>query len=423
MGTQQQLEMESGGGGADSVTSTPRGNQTPRFSDELQPARIRFMCSFGGQILPRPHDNQLRYVGGDTRIVAVHRGTNFNGLLSKVSKLAGDTDITIKYQLPNEDLDALISVSTDEDVENMMDEYDRLVQASVPNSNPKLSRLRLFLFTAGNSRCSSIGSLLDGSTKRESWFVDALNGGSASLERGRSEVSSIVSEVPDYLFGLDTSDESKPKNHRQILGDNISVSDPGSPAPVNSSPYGSTSSIPNLRPVKTKPPGDPKETQVESFIDTVVEPVMQQQQQQQRQQPQQQTGNPGWHYMPTSEPHHYPGPSIQQVPMYYVPGSGPVQHVQQPVHMQSPYVTRMQAPLGQMPVYRHQVPGVAQVYGGGGMRQVETYDFPTGVLSSEGQQMYYAGRNSPVFSAYGATMVNTGVEMQGSGMEQKPETR
>ncbi|KAI3859329.1 hypothetical protein MKW98_007710 [Papaver atlanticum] len=416
MATLQQLEMESGG--ADSVTSTPRSNQTSRFSDDLQP-RIRFMCSFGGQILPRPHDNQLRYVGGDTRIVAVHRGTNFSGLLNKVSKLSGDSDITIKYQLPNEDLDALISVSTDEDVENMMDEYDRLVQGSIPNSNPKLYRLRLFLFSAGNSRCSSIGSLLDGSTKRESWFVDALNGGSASLERGRSEVSSIVSEVPDYLFGLDTSDESKPKN-RQILGDNISNSDPGSPAPVNSSRYCSTSSFPNLRPVKTKPtnpitPVDPKETQVESFIETVAEPVMQQQ----RQQPQQQTGNPGWHYMPTSESHHYPGPAIQQVPMYYVPGSGPVQ----PVHIQSPYVTRIQAPLGQMPVYRHQVPGMAQVYGGGGMRPVETYDFPTGVISSEGQQMYYGGRNSPMYPAYGATMVNTGVETQGSGMEQKPETR
>ncbi|KAM1043753.1 hypothetical protein PS2_034708 [Malus domestica] len=35
--------------------------------------RVRFMCSFGGKILPRPHDNQLRYVGGDTRIVVVHR--------------------------------------------------------------------------------------------------------------------------------------------------------------------------------------------------------------------------------------------------------------------------------------------------------------------------------------------------------------
>ncbi|OVA06778.1 Phox/Bem1p [Macleaya cordata] len=409
MASHQPLEMDSGT--ADSVTSTPRSQQTPRLHDDLQP-RVRFMCSFGGQILPRPHDNQLRYVGGDTRIVAVHRGTTFSGLLTKLSKLSGNTDITIKYQLPNEDLDALISVSTDEDVENMMDEYDRLIQGS----NPKLARLRLFLFPVGNSRSSSIGSLFDGSTKRENWFFDALNGGvgSASLERGRSEASSIVSEVPDYLFGLDNSDDPKPKN-RQVLADNISVSDPGSPAPATSSPYCSTSSIPNLPPVKTKPRNqisalDSKENQMESFVETV-EPVMQQQTGQ--------PGNPVWHYMPES---HFPGPSVQQMPVYYVPG--PVQQVQQ-VHMQNPYVTRIQAPFGQIPVYRHQVPGMGQVYGGGGMRPVtpvEAYEFPAGMVS-DGQQMYYGARNAPVLSTYAATMVPAGGEMQGSGTETKPDGR
>jgi len=59
----------------DSVASSPRSE--------------RFLCCFGGKILPRPHDNQLRYVGGDTRIVAVHRSTNFSILLAKLSKLSG----------------------------------------------------------------------------------------------------------------------------------------------------------------------------------------------------------------------------------------------------------------------------------------------------------------------------------------------
>lgn len=68
----------------DSVAPSPRSDQ---FHDP--PSRVRFMCSFGGKILPRPHDNQLRYVGGDTRIVAVNRSISFAALLHKLSKLSG----------------------------------------------------------------------------------------------------------------------------------------------------------------------------------------------------------------------------------------------------------------------------------------------------------------------------------------------
>lgn len=69
----------------DSVASSPRSEH----QHDLHQARARFMCSFGGKILPRPHDNQLRYVGGETRIVAVNRCTSFSAMLSKLSKLAG----------------------------------------------------------------------------------------------------------------------------------------------------------------------------------------------------------------------------------------------------------------------------------------------------------------------------------------------
>ncbi|BAT77476.1 hypothetical protein VIGAN_02005500, partial [Vigna angularis var. angularis] len=34
------------------------------------------------------------------------------------------------------------------------------------------------------------------------------HGGVSGLERGRSEASSMLSEVPDYLFGLDNSDDT-----------------------------------------------------------------------------------------------------------------------------------------------------------------------------------------------------------------------
>lgn len=66
----------------DSVASSPRSEY------DNQP-RVRFMCTFGGRILPRPPDNQLCYVGGDNRMVAVHRHTTFTSLLTKLAKLSG----------------------------------------------------------------------------------------------------------------------------------------------------------------------------------------------------------------------------------------------------------------------------------------------------------------------------------------------
>ncbi|KAK9936228.1 hypothetical protein M0R45_013079 [Rubus argutus] len=415
----------------DSVASTPRSDHPA--NDQ---SRVRFMCSFGGKILPRPHDNQLRYVGGDTRIVAVQRAATYSSLLSKLSKLSGLGNVTVKYQLPNEDLDALISVTTDEDVDNMMEEYDRITQ----NQNPKAARLRLFLFPQAQgddstSRTSSISSLLDGSAKRELWFLDALNSGASNsslLERGRSEASSIVSEVPDYLFGLDSSEEIhnrggefRAKTRPAILQDNVSGSDPGSPAPVISSPFCSTSSVPsvpslpNLPPVKTKPDSiskpvvETKENQSEGFADTTELPASQ---------ATGFSGNPGLHYV--QDPN-YPGHVLRSVPVYYY--SAPVQPANvpvQPVQIRSPYIQhqQFQAVPGQISVgYHNQIPGMGQVYGGG-LRPVagmDPYDV-SGRVVSDGvnQQVYYGVRNAGVVPAYNPTMVvPSGEEWLGNGSD------
>ncbi|XAR53689.1 hypothetical protein NMG60_11022338 [Bertholletia excelsa] len=385
---------------ANSMESMPPSD----YIADHPPQLVRFMCSFGGKILPRPHDNQLRYVGGDTRIVAVHRhATTFSSLLAKLSKLAGTPSISVKYQLPNEDLDALITVTGDEDLENMMEEYDRFSGAG-----DKASRLRLFLFSNDTvSRTSSISSLLDGSAKRENWFIDALNSGSG-LERGRSEVSSIVSEVPDYLFGLETSDDPPrdPKlKSRLNMAETVSNSDPGSPAPVVSSPFCSTSSslappIPNLPPVKTKlenpvPVLDRKEShefesqgrkeaEVESFSES----------QQSRN-----AGNinPQWQYVP--DVHYRGGPTVQPVSVYYMPGSVPPGNIPfQPVLVRNPYVQPFPAAPGQVPAgFPQPVPGmghVSQVYVGGGRPvAVDGYD-TSGRVAPDGlnPHMYYGIR-------------------------------
>lgn len=203
----------------DSTTSTPHSDHHHRLTADLEthhPPRVRFMCSFGGKILPRPHDNQLRYVGGDTRIVAVHRHTTtYSSLLNKLSKISNTRNLTLKYQLPNEDLDALITVTTDEDVENMIDEYDRFHQNSSQSQSKPSPWLRLFLFSNDSvSRTSSISSLLDGSTKREHWFLDALNGGSA-LECGVRGFVNYVRNARTIFSGWITQEDQthdlKPK--------------------------------------------------------------------------------------------------------------------------------------------------------------------------------------------------------------------
>ncbi|KAG8635322.1 hypothetical protein MANES_16G019200v8 [Manihot esculenta] len=399
----------------DSVTSSPRSDHYGSHDP-----CVRFMCSFGGKILPRPHDNQLRYVGGETRIVAVHRSISYSSLLTKLSKLSGLTNLSVKYQLPNEDLDALISVTTDEDIDNMLEEYDRVLL----NQNPRSARLRLFLFSKGeDSRVSSISSLLDGSTNREHWFFDALNAGSR-LERGRSEASSIVSEVPDYLFGLDNSEDPQPREpkmkSRFVMQDNVSASDPGSPAPVISSPYCSTSSampivpsIPDLPPVKTKlenrdPVIQPKQNTTNAGSSETIEPVTTQ--------PTGYPNNPVMHYIPDS---HYPGHQVQQMPFYYVQGPVPPGNVPvQPVQIRPSYVQQYPVSTGQIPMGYHQaVPGMGQVYGGGAMRpmaQLDPYDGGRTVPDGVNQQLYYGVRNtSPgMVQGYPGMVVQGGEDLQ-----------
>lgn len=172
----------------DSHESSPRSREIDSWDELPANTKVRFMCSYGGKIHPRPHDNQLAYVGGDTKILAVDRAIRLSDLLSKLSALCGGSEVCFKYQLPGEDLDALISVTNDEDLEHMMLEYDRLYRVLA-----KPARLRLFLFHVAPATAAPKS---DGQ-----WFVDALN----SVPLQSLETASPPSAVanPDFLFGFD----------------------------------------------------------------------------------------------------------------------------------------------------------------------------------------------------------------------------
>ncbi|KAL4331910.1 hypothetical protein GQ457_07G020820 [Hibiscus cannabinus] len=159
--------------------------------------KVKLMCSYGGKIQPRSHDNQLAYVGGDTKILAVDRNIKFSAIMVKLSTF-GDSEVCFKYQLPGEDLDALITVTNDEDLEHMMLEYDRLHRGSM-----KPARLRLFLFPVNlPPMATGIGGSEPISERQ--WFVDALNAVQVQNLDGVSPPTATVPAAnPDFLFGLD----------------------------------------------------------------------------------------------------------------------------------------------------------------------------------------------------------------------------
>ncbi|CAD5164425.1 unnamed protein product [Musa acuminata subsp. malaccensis] len=296
------------GGGlgyADSVDSSPRSRGGDSWDEPPFPSaaagRLRLMCSYGGRIVPRPTDKTLCYLGGETRIVVVDRHSSLSDLSAKLSRthLRG-RPFSLKYQLPNEDLDSLISVATDEDLENMIDEYDRILTAAstgTSGGSNRSSRLRLFLFPSKpeSSPTSSIGSLLDDS-KSETWFVDALNStmggmGIDDLPRGLSSDSTSVncllgleddssihsrgvaavaaapgiggegthSELPEQLVLPRPDSSGKLARHVQDVH-----SVPDSPMLDTTSSFGSASSVPslsNLPPIRVRPddrPSDPR---------------------------------------------------------------------------------------------------------------------------------------------------------------------
>ncbi|XP_058067910.1 uncharacterized protein LOC131217144 isoform X2 [Magnolia sinica] len=155
------------GSAAPVPTNTAAADETPRVAAADETPRVKFLCSFGGSILPRPLDGKLRYVGGETRIVSMPRDVTYEELMSRMRELF-EAAALLKYQQPDEDLDALVSVVNDDDVTNMMEEYDKLDAAG-----DGFTRLRIFLFSHPDQDVSPHFDADERETERR--YVDALN--------------------------------------------------------------------------------------------------------------------------------------------------------------------------------------------------------------------------------------------------------
>ncbi|CAI9754645.1 unnamed protein product [Fraxinus pennsylvanica] len=83
------------------------------------------LASYGGKIAPRTTDGKLRYVGGYTRVLSVNRSLTFADLMVKFEECCGSS-MNLKCKLPSEDLDVLVSIKSDEDIKNVIEEYNRV---------------------------------------------------------------------------------------------------------------------------------------------------------------------------------------------------------------------------------------------------------------------------------------------------------
>ncbi|XLU70711.1 hypothetical protein S245_029764 [Arachis hypogaea] len=103
---------------------------------------VKFLCSYGSEIHHRPNDKKISYVGGRNKLHYVNRGIDFTAMLAELSALFdAASDIHFKYQLPGDDFDALISVTSDNGRNSLMLEYDNLYR-----DFPKTAQMRLFIF-------------------------------------------------------------------------------------------------------------------------------------------------------------------------------------------------------------------------------------------------------------------------------------
>ncbi|CAN1144620.1 Serine/threonine-protein kinase CTR1 [Linum perenne] len=172
---------------------------------------MKLMCSFGGRILPRPNDGKLRYVGGDTRIISIKKDSTMVELMKKTSAIWNQPH-TIKYQLPGEDLDALISVCSNEDFYLMVDEYHEVERRG------SSQKLRMFLIAFGE--CDSPNSF-DGRTQRQSnadyQYVYAVNGifdhNPQQSPNGHSMTSQTTLFGATTNYGQSVHRESPRSNH------------------------------------------------------------------------------------------------------------------------------------------------------------------------------------------------------------------
>ncbi|WVZ62909.1 hypothetical protein U9M48_012600 [Paspalum notatum var. saurae] len=191
--------VPSGGGSSHGLS---RGYASSEASETSR--TIKILCSFGGKILPRPSDGKLRYVGGETHIIRITRNVSWQELKLKTTAIYNQPHV-IKYQLPGEDLDALISVSNDEDLRNMMEECGLL------DNGDGSQKLRIFLVSSieFDDMSFSLGSMDSDSGIQYVAAINGMDGIAANSSTGQGLVNTSINELDQFI---NLNNDSRPTN-------------------------------------------------------------------------------------------------------------------------------------------------------------------------------------------------------------------
>ncbi|CAN0880613.1 hypothetical protein LINGRAHAP2_LOCUS13748 [Linum grandiflorum] len=218
-------------------------NNDASFSDDSASAsaassptsRVKFLCSHGGKILLRPPDGHLKYVGGETRVIAVPRDLRFSDLMKKL-KAEFESDVVLKYQVVPDDLDILVSVRTDEDLKHMLEEYDR-------HESQGITKFRAFLFPSNPTILEAQTTSSDPHAP-EQRYLEAVNGTyrsgagaySSRHNAGRPTFSISACNSPNCGSPESNRSDTMSPEHRSMMMNNPLSTGKQSMSRVRSSP-------------------------------------------------------------------------------------------------------------------------------------------------------------------------------------------
>jgi len=185
-----------------SISETSNQGTNKTYLEEIYssgPNRMKFLCNFGGRFLPRPVDGKLRYVGGEKHLIQINQGLSWQGLISKTTKLIRQAHI-VKYHLPGEQVNVLISVASDDDVHHMIDECIVLEESK--------ERPTMYLFTDEDDE-HHVHFVVGGSSDEdtEAQYIALINGyrytrpGEKLSARGPGSAS--ASDLDQLMFDID----------------------------------------------------------------------------------------------------------------------------------------------------------------------------------------------------------------------------
>ncbi|KAK4795404.1 hypothetical protein SAY86_013398 [Trapa natans] len=129
----------------------------PRETDaKRRSGKMKFLCNYGGRILLRKSDGELRYVGGLTRVLAVDRYVSYSELMANLAEFCGFA-ATLRCQLPEGDLETLVSVKSDEELANLIEAYDEKASKESPSPAPALKIIAVLTPQAKDGTGTGIG--------------------------------------------------------------------------------------------------------------------------------------------------------------------------------------------------------------------------------------------------------------------------